>query len=165
MKNGSGIGDILKTVGTYGLSEAENYAGSAVLGTMKTLKESSWEKKVLLGGLVGNLAAHVLDMDLPFLNLGMDSMVGIDNFIDNASDVAMGVAAASLLYKTTKNIDDINKSDKSVEDIIAEMFPEEDDSQEIDLSQFTKEQRELLENIFGKDTIKQEKKENLEENL
>lgn len=156
MKKGNGIGEVLKTVGVYSLGEVENYAGSAVLGTMKAVKESSWEKKVLLGGIVGNIAAHVLDMDLPFANLGMESMVGIDGFIDNASDIAMGVAAASLLYKTTKNIDEINKSDKSVEELIAEMFPEEEIVKEgkkniVDLNNLNEEQKELIRNLLNKE--------------
>lgn len=110
-----------KAAGMIGLGEVTDFGTSTALGIAKTMQESTWEKKVLIGGLIGNLAAGILDMDLPFVNLGVESMQGIDSFVDNVSDVAMGVAGASLAYKTANNIQQIHNSNKSLEEILQEM--------------------------------------------
>lgn len=110
-----------KTAGLIAAGEVTDFGTSVALGAVKTLQESTWEKKALVGGLIGNIAASVLDMDLPFANLGIESMAGIDAFVDNASDVAMGIAGVSLAYKMANNIQEINSSNKSIEELIAEM--------------------------------------------
>lgn len=110
-----------KTAGLIGLGEVTDFGTSTALGIAKTMQESTWEKKVLIGGILGNMAAGLLDMDLPFVNLGIESMQGIDAFVDNVSDVAMGVAGASLAYKTANNIQAIHNSEKSFEEILQEM--------------------------------------------
>lgn len=111
----------IKTTGLVGLGEVSDFGTSIALGTTKTIQEAGWEKKVLLGGLLGNLAASVLDMDLPFANLGIESMAGIDAFVDNASDIAMGVAGASLGYKTISNIQEMQSSNKTLEEKLADL--------------------------------------------
>ena len=110
-----------KTAGLIGLGEVTDFGTSTVLGVAKTIQESTWEKKALVGGIIGNIAAHVLDMDLPFVNLGVESMQGIDAFVDNMSDIVMGAAGASLAYKTANNIQQIHNSNKSLEEILQEM--------------------------------------------
>lgn len=119
-----------KTAGLIGLGEVTDFGTSAALGVAKTIQESTWEKKALVGGLLGNLAAGLLDMDLPFVNLGVESMAGIDAFVDNASDIAMGVAGASLAYKTANNIQAIHNSNKSLEEILQEMGLELEEDEE-----------------------------------
>ena len=87
----------------------------------------------------GNIASHVLDMDLPFVNLGIESMQGIDAFVDNVSDVAMGVAGTSLAYKAANNIQAIHNSEKSFEEIL----------QEMGLNLDEEEQKPIKNNIFA----------------
>lgn len=126
----------LKAAGFVGLNEISNVGTSAILGTAKTIKESTWEKKVLLGGLLGNLAAGVLDMDLPFANLGIESMAGIDALVDNASDIAMGVAGASMAYKLANNIQELNNSNKSTEDLLKELGLDFEEDEEVSQKEF-----------------------------
>lgn len=136
-----------KTAGLIGLGEVTDFGTSTALGIAKTMQESTWEKKVLIGGLIGNLAAGILDMDLPFVNLGVESMQGIDSFVDNVSDVAMGVAGASLAYKTANNIQEIHNSEKSFEQILQEMG--------LDLEDYEEEQKHIKPNIFTEMTPEQ----------
>lgn len=113
------LGTILTAAGKTGMAEGERLAASAILGITKTIKESKWETTALIGSLVGNIAAQTLDLDLPFANLGVESAVGIDSFLDNASDVVAGAALASLAYKASKNISDCSKI-KSREELLKE---------------------------------------------
>lgn len=110
-----------KTAGLIAVGEIADIGTSVALGTVKTMQESTWEKKMLLGGIIGNIAAKALDMDLPFAGVGLNSMVGIDGFVDNASDIAMGIAGTSLAYKAANNIQSIHNSNKTVEDIMEEL--------------------------------------------
>lgn len=110
-----------KAAGMIGLGEVADIGTSVALGTAKTLQESSWEKKVIIGGVLANIAAGALDLDLPFVNLGIESIAGIDAVVDNASDIAIGVAGASLMYKTANNIQKMHNSKKSVEQKLAEL--------------------------------------------
>lgn len=110
-----------KAAGMVGLGEVSDLGTSVVLGTTKTLQESTWEKKLLIGGLLGNLASGLLDMDLPFVNLGIESLTGIDTFVDNASDIAMGIAGTSLAYKTANNIQEFHNSNKSIDEKLEEL--------------------------------------------
>lgn len=128
-----------KTAGLIGLGEVTDFGTSTALGIAKTMQESTWEKKVLVGSIIGNIASHVLDMDLPFVNLGIESMQGIDAFVDNVSDVAMGVAGASLAYKAANNIQAIHNSEKSFEEIL----------QEMGLNLDEEEQKPIKNNIFA----------------
>lgn len=122
MNKKTNLGDALKAVGVFSAAELEDLSSSVILGTAKTLKESTWEKKVILGGLVANLAAGFLDLDAPFIGIGAESMAGMDSFVDNAADIAIGAAAASLAYKASNNIQEINASNKSAEELIEEFF-------------------------------------------
>lgn len=110
-----------KTAGLVTVGEITDLGTSVALGAVKTLQESKWEKKAIVGGIIGNIAAGLVDMDLPFINLGIESMSGVDAFVDNMSDVAMGVAGASLAYKAANNIQAIHNSEKSIEEIMADM--------------------------------------------
>lgn len=133
------LGTILTAAGKTSMAEGERLAASAILGITKTIKESKWETTALIGSLVGNIAAQTLDLDLPFANLGVESAVGIDSFLDNASDVVAGAALTSLAYKASKNISDCAKI-KSREDLLREVqkymeiSSDEDDDDEEDLA-------------------------------
>lgn len=111
----------VKAAGLVGLGEVSDLGTSAILGATKTIKESNWEKKVLFGGILGNLAAGILDMDLPFANLGIESIAGLDSFVDNASDIAMGVAGASMAYKFANNVQELQNSNETLEEKLAKL--------------------------------------------
>lgn len=134
-RNFESLAKAAKAAGLIGLGELTDIGTSVALGTVKTLQESTWEKKAILSGIIGNIATHALDMDLPFSGVGMNSLVGIDAFIDNASDIAIGVAGTSLAYKAANNIQQIHNSKKSVEDIMAELgiaFDDEDEQENLE---------------------------------
>lgn len=114
------LGSVLTAAGKTSIAEGEKLVASVVLGVTKTIKESKWETTALIGSLVGNIAAQTLDLDLPFTNLGVESAVGIDSFLDNASDVVAGAALTSLAYKASKNISDYSKI-KSREKLLEEV--------------------------------------------
>lgn len=114
------LGTVLTAAGKTSIAEGEKLVASVVLGVTKTIKESKWETTALIGSLVGNIAAQTLDLDLPFTNLGVESAVGIDSFLDNASDVVAGAALTSLAYKASKNISDYSKI-KSREKLLEEV--------------------------------------------
>lgn len=118
-KNKIDLGTVLTAAGKTSMAEGEKLVASVVLGVTKTVKESKWETTALISSLVGNIAAQTLDLDLPFANLGVESAVGIDSFLDNASDVVAGAALASLAYKASKNISDYSKI-KSREKLLEE---------------------------------------------
>lgn len=111
-------------------SVAVEAVGKVVLGTAKTVKESSFSQKLLIGSLVGNAIAKALDLDLPFEGLGIDS--NVDAFVDNASDVA-GVIGLGLLGRNlTKNIAEVNPDEiwKSIKESADEI--DDDDAEDLD---------------------------------
>lgn len=133
------LGSVLTAAGKTSIAEGEKLVASVVLGVTKTIKESKWETTALIGSLVGNIAAQTLDLDLPFTNLGVESAVGIDSFLDNASDVVAGAALTSLAYKASKNISDYSKiksREKLLEEVqkYMEMSSDDEDDDDEDLA-------------------------------
>ena len=124
----------LSQFGRYAANEAtgtaSNLGASALLGLHKTLKESTWQTKALGMSLVGNAISGFFDIDMPFDMLGLDSMVGIDEAVNQVSDLVGMAGAASLAYNTYENARKLYNSDKTMDDALKELGIEID----VDLS-------------------------------
>lgn len=123
------LGEILQASGSLAIGEAERGIASVIVGVTKTVKEAGWEKTALMGALAGNVASHLLDLDAPFSNLGVESLVGIDLAIDNVSDIAAGAALASLAYKASKNISKASKAE-NLDKLLNMLMPENEEKKE-----------------------------------
>ena len=98
---------------------------SALLGTIKTLKDSTWEKKALGISLAGNLISGVFDMDTTFGILG-ETFTGIDGKVDQIADVIGITAAGSLIYKAFENSKAIYESEKELDELLEEILPQKE---------------------------------------
>lgn len=109
---------IVTELASKGLEELDNTVGNVILATVETAKANKTALKILGLGLMANVATHALDLDAMAEGVGLNKLVGIDAFIDNASDVAMLGAGAKIASDLSKNVLDALENRKTNDELM-----------------------------------------------